>query len=809
MLKKIILEMSLKPFKITTDEYIDGVVKRAFTDWRPLLDKGEEVGIMFYIGDGSEILEYNGDMSTPVEWCQYMGTAIPTANEAAKVVDPRSETMMTRGFLYIPEPPTFTLGTVKRIIASIKRIGKEMTGKRVVVGEMFDPGNEFVRSNFKLNTHPEASRSEYSEQGDMLCCYSRLNGDNIKYAAYPCGIPDGTPFGSFFGKQCAAFFSDMDFDFLWLSNGFGFGIDTWSSTGAVFDGESFHGENLAPAKEKNIEFWRLFREAAPGVEIQTRGTNMSTGIDYASDAVPLKEIYEIMPGLIPPPNSPWASIDGDFGLELVGFMSRVAKIPDNRYQFRYYVHDPWFMNSPWYDRYEGQPHDIYLPLSCARMDEKGQVMSPTDIHIFAIDNCLGEMPEACITEPIPHLLKAIKDMPDAPSPLVWVYPFDEYLTADSDEAIKEMYSGDWFVRGAINNGLPLSTVISTDNLVKALSSDMTAFEASVLFSPVPDAKSEYERAIIDYVKLGGKAIFYGTTDRASDEFLKLVGVSHRESLEGEMALNLTHIDDIAEGNAEKMKHRSLVSAGGATEVLSGDGTEALGYASDRLLGTLNGNVAWVRGVVSSEYKKGQQLLVPDDPCQLFQTENMARYALCKLGTEVSFGKDEAGQRSPVIMCSRSDNAFIFSTYSPDTTVDVRFRFPLGAPILMGYETKLEGGRSTYRFPRAEHRECRVFVEQSEGRISCRECAPVDHIMRRRIELKGLKNATVRFFAEDKYKDGIDVRLNSEYPHIISEKLTAEYVPYAKGGYYELKGVTGSLLFSMHFLPARNFQIIEL
>ena len=809
MLKKVILEMSLKPFRITTDEYIDSVVRRAFTDWRALLDKGEEIGIMFYIGDGSEILEYNGDMSTPVEWCQYMGTAIPTENESAKTVDPNNETMMTRGFLYIPEPPVFTLGTVKRIIASIKRIGKELTGKRVVVGEMFDPGNEFVRSNFKLRTHPEACRSEYSDQGDMLCCYSRLKGDNIKYAAFPDGIPDGTSFGSFFGKQCAAFFADMDFDFLWLSNGFGFGIETWSSTGAVFDGESFHGENLAPAKEKNIEFWRLFREAAPGVEIQTRGTNMSTGIDYASDAVPLKEIYEIMPGLIPPPNSPWASIDGDFGLELVGFMSRVAKIPGERYQFRYYVHDPWFMNSPWYDRYEGQPHDIYLPLSCARMDESGKVMPVTDFHIFAIDNSLGEMPEACVTEPMPHLLRAIKDAPDAPAPLVWVYPFDEYLSCTDDDAIKEIYSGDWFVRGAINNGLPVSTIISTDNLVKVLSSDKSTFEASVLFSPVPEAKGEYERVVLDYVRGGGKAIFYGTTARASEEFLELVGVKHEQEREGEMDITVSHTDEVKKGYSEKIKHRALVCAGGARESLSDKNAKALGYASDRLLGTYKDNVAWVRGVVSSEYRRGQQLLVPDSPDEFFASEIMARYALARLGFEVSFKKENAGQRSPVIMCSRSDNAYIFSTYSPDTTVDVRMKFPLGAPILMGYETKLDKGRSTDRFPRAEHRECRVFVEQKEGILSCRECAPVDHIMRRRIELHGLKNATVRFFAEDKYKDGIDIRLNSEYPHIISEKLTAEYVPYAKGGYYELKGVTGSLLFSMHFLPARNFQIIEL
>ena len=87
-----------------------------------------------------------------------------------------------------------------------------------------------------------------------------------------------------------------------------------------------------------------------------------------------KTIYDGDYGLLPPPNSPWAAITGDFGLELMGHMSRIAGLPKDGenirhpYLFRFYIHDIWWVNSPWYDRYNSQPHDIYLPLSVARLD---------------------------------------------------------------------------------------------------------------------------------------------------------------------------------------------------------------------------------------------------------------------------------------------------------------------------------------------------------------------------------------------------------------------------------------------------------
>ena len=84
--------------------------------------------------------------------------------------------------------------------------------------------------------------------------------------------------------------------------------------------------------------------------------NLTVGTDYASDGVDHKMIYEKNPTLLPPPNSPWAALDGNFGLELAGYMSRAAELPNDSFLFRFYVHDIWWINSPWIDRYEGQPH---------------------------------------------------------------------------------------------------------------------------------------------------------------------------------------------------------------------------------------------------------------------------------------------------------------------------------------------------------------------------------------------------------------------------------------------------------------------
>ena len=65
---------------------------------------------------------------------------------------------------------------------------------------------------------------------------------------------------------------------------------------------------------------------------------------------------------------------------------------------------------------------------------------------------------------------------------------------------------------------------------------------------------------------------------------------------------------------------------------------------------------------------------------------------------------------------------------------------------------LEGGQATYSMPRAWHREARCFVEQTEdGEISCVERYSGHVGIKRRLHLRGLKNATVRFFPSARAK----------------------------------------------------------
>ena len=75
MFKSVTLELSLKPFKKTDTAYIENVCDQIFTQWRPLLKERETVSIMLWTADGSEILDYTGDLGEEFEWCKYAGTA--------------------------------------------------------------------------------------------------------------------------------------------------------------------------------------------------------------------------------------------------------------------------------------------------------------------------------------------------------------------------------------------------------------------------------------------------------------------------------------------------------------------------------------------------------------------------------------------------------------------------------------------------------------------------------------------------------------------------------------------------------------
>ncbi len=650
MFKSITLEVSLKPFKQTDDTYIKQVCEQIFTQWRPLLKDRETISIMLWTSDGSEILDYAGNLDDEFEWCKYVGTANhPDLADG----EPLETSLHERRQLYTENPPKMTYSVLKNIISTLKSVGKKhFPSSKIRVGETFDIGPEFAYSEFKYVRHTEICTGSVLDHCGFVDATAKLNGDTRKYAAYPSGIPDGTLFGTFLGKQSQVFLTDMGFDYLWLSNGLGFSANPWDKTGKIFDGEKYYPEKLEETKKNVFAFWRLFRDECT-FPLETRGTNNSVGIDYASDGVPLYDIYTADLDITPPPNSPWAALNDNFGLEIMGHMTRICELPKNDFMFRYYIHDPWWVNSPWYDRYDGAPSDVYLPMAVSRITPEGKTQSASLFNILSIDNSFGDMPDNCVNEPLPHILKAEKDTPDAPAPFVWVYPMREYTTSSDGDILREMNEGDNFICDAINSGFPLCCVSSTDAFLKQ---DLSIYKNSILVSPAP-MSDDVARKLKEF----GSVIYYGSPEA-------LAGVS-------------------------------------GIKVYTDEGTDKLFTAA------------------------------------------------AKFGYEIKYSCKKGTEKPPTVVVSKSDGALFFNVYNSNTTSDAFFKFPLGAPILIGGETELVDGFSTYRFNRAEHRECRIFVKQKNGVISCREAAPSNTRYTRKIAIKGLKDATLYYFPENNYQNG--------------------------------------------------------
>lgn len=809
----VTLEMSLKPFRDASDGTMQAVCRTLFTQWLALLRETERVSVLLWTADGSEILDYRGSLDDTFEWAKWIGVANP--QHPIDPGNPACNSIHHRPRLYTPTPPEFTYGWLKQLVAVLKGIGADITGRPIRVGATFDPGPEFARSSFKYERHREVCLGNTMGKASMICCYARLKGDDSAYAGYPDGIPDGIPFGEFLGRQTRRFAGDLGFDYLWLSNGFGFGLETWGLRGAVFDGSTFASDRCAEVREKSMIFWQTFRHECPDLPLETRGTNLSTGMDLASDAVPLREIYDSVPGLMPPPNSPWAALNSDFGLELVGWMSHIAQIPGKRFPFRFYTHDPWFLNSPWLDRYQREPHDIYLPLSVSRVAADGTVHVPTALEFLTVDDSYGRMPDQVPNEVIPHILAARTSAPDRPGPLVWVYPFDEYhdMTFGTPNRIDEVFFGDWFMRGAVNNGLPLNTVVSTANIATLLDASPDTFAESVLVSPVPDHATAWADAILSHVAGGGRALLYGPIAYADGRVLSALNLARDSALEGEFELDVDTPGDRFETQpqATRLQHHSLFCGGGMPGVCvdaADPATRLLAVArqgnASRVAALTRacpdwhgGRVAWVRGTVSCDPDKtGGHLLVPLDPASTFPAEVLMRYALTAFGIELLNERVSADVPTPMLCISRHRNAFVFAGFTANTTSTLRLRTPPGAPLFSGLETRLVAGRAQYTMPRAWLRECRAFIDQSrEALVGCRIRRSGLPGVSRRLELTGLHEATVRFFHEPGTAARVEMRLESHVPCLTGELLEHVETHDALGHYLQVDGVSGQIMIS--------------
>lgn len=797
MITDLTLEVSLKPFHDLSKEGISKVCERIFMQWQPLIKDIDHLSVLFWAADGSEILDYKGNLNDTFEWAKYIGVANTGVYDNIPDLPQEKLSIHHSPRLYRKNPPEYRYSDLKMVVGALRDLCAEK-GRKIRVGATFDPGPEFARSSFKYERHQEICLADTLGNGlkSFVCCYSRLNADSTSYAGFPDGIEQGMSFGKFLGRQTKHFCADLGFDFIWLSNGFGFGLETWGVCGSVFNGDSFDGSVCEDIRKKIFHFWSEFRKELPDLPIENRGTNLSTCMDLASDAVPLRDIYKNVPGISAPPNSPWAALNGDFGMELVGWMSHIAELPENTvYPFRFYIHDPWFINSPWLDRYGRKPHDIYLPMAICRIDDHGVVMGPGKINLLSVDNSYGEMPDQVPDEVIPHLKSAIKSAPDAAGPVVWLYPFDEYHDMTfSQKKIDEVFFGDWFMRSAVNSGFQINTVVSADNFEASLKSG--ACKGNVIVTPtaiIENAKA-FE-LLLDFLKNGGKALFYGAVK--DKRLLDLLGLELGESIEGELDVRIG--DDVG-----LIKHNSIYSSGGIDTIQSEKDIEILATASKkekkRIISIIRsiskGKVGWVRGTNSFSILTNGRYPEMLNRDKYFYPETLMRIVLGELGYVVEFDKYSVEQPDPVIVTNYNANALYLSSYVPNMNTSERLRFPEGAPVFIETETIIENSLSVYHFSKAEHLECRVFVEMQNGAVKCKEFCLSTPEVTRRLEIQGLTDATVRFRPEPGYENSTKVLLN----HTCAPFMEGEFLDPVKevefaGIVFTYRNISGKILIS--------------
>lgn len=794
MLKKLELELSLKPFRNAAESEIRRVGKTLFDQYEVLIGKAEKCSLLLWAADGSEMLDYQGDMEAPFEWGKWIGSANHPGGPDTSLPEDR-QPFWKRARLYCDSPYPFTYSDLKRIVAGLKTLFLERYSSELQVGTTFDPGPEFAVSDFKYNRHRECCSGFNCFGGkSFVCCYMHLRGDARKYAAFPDGIPDGTSFGTFLGRQARLYCRDLGFDHIWFSNGFGLGLEPWGACGAVFDGERFDPARCGSVRKTILEFWHDFRKECPEIPVELRGTNHSTAMDLAVDGVPLREIYQT-PRLTAPPNSPSQSLDENYAMEITGFLSHTAELPVNGIiPFRCYLHDPWFLHSAYLHLYGRSFHDMDLPLSLASVGPDGGTRAVNSLNILGTDNARGELPPLPAHEVAVALERRLEPLPDAPGPLVWVYPFDEvHNLAAKGERLEEILAADYLIRGAVDLGFPLNTVVS-------LKSFLTAFPAlsgRILVVPtLATLNLQAMKQLEEFLARGGKILFYGPARGKAIE--RLLGLQAVPGLEGEL-----------EFPGGKCMHHPLYSGGpldraghdphNRIEAFYRRGKEERPALLFRALPEWNGGcAAWVRGTNSFTMDKHCYQPTPLDAAHWQFPEKLFLKALEEFHWNFHFENSISGMPPPLQTLRFHRNALYLASYGRTTTGKQWFKFPCGAPLFTGTDTVMVGGSTGYNLVRTANWECRIFLYGgTDGPLFCREVGENYTDVHRRFLIGELNHAQVVFRPEKEFAGKVHFGTDAAFGYPLN--CPPAYTPLleedAFGPFYRLENISGQLLIS--------------
>ena len=779
------LEFGPKSLFAKDDDHLYSYFAELFRSYRQLLKHCDAVSLLFWLGDGTDILRYDGNPDTSIAWARWQGFAHPMDNPPRPPV------------LYADNTIEFTYGDVRRIVAAARHSCADVLGKALLFILPFDPGSEFTEAPFRYELHPEILY--HAADGATVRCIDaigRFHADFARYAAYPEGIPEGTPFGEFLGRQARAYFAYTGADAFWFSNSFGFGRSPYASggTGQFFDGERFMPEGNRTVRDAVLSFWRDFRRECPDLPILCRGTDFTVGMNLVNHASAFRALYDGNRfGIIPPPNTPWPALNRNHGLAIAGFLTQNAPFPDKCLPLRFYATDQWFCNNPWVDRWDRSPHDIYLTASLCKFAPDGGLCAFDSVHVMGVDGSWGEMPSEIADEVIPHLKRAAALRPDAPPPIIWVYPFDEYdMLVFGDRPTPDIpFGGDLSIIGALNHAFPLSGIVTTANLAAALHAAGSSLSGRILVTPAPVPDSEIEGLLLRHLADGGGILCYGTLRHASATWLSALGLAaDAVPLDGEFSV----AGDVARAPSRRLLHDAVIGQGGLVETAAGATILAEAVAPSRqrrVLAAVNGRAAWTRGGSGADRKRLRDRdVAARDEREWFAPERLFDVALGALGWFIRMEHGLALE-SIEFLVSRNRGGFVFSGHSFDDDAALLVRAPWGAPVPLARRVRIVDGATRIPVHTWFHDEVRIFARQREGVVGCRSQPVVAKELHRRWLVEGLDHADVRFYADPCRRPVFYRTASNEYGDA-REPIRPELVIDGTGTWFELSDYSGPL-----------------
>ncbi|MPN05712.1 hypothetical protein SDC9_152965 [bioreactor metagenome] len=210
--------------------------------------------------------------------------------------------------------------------------------------------------------------------------------------------------------------------------------------------------------------------------------------------------------------------------------------------------------------------------------------------------------------------------------------------------LPKIFLGDWYIRSAINRGLPLNTVIDANILTQLFDENaVSQFSESTLLIPVLKYEPSFFRQILSYAESGGRVLLYGSVDCCPQFFLDALGLTMTTPITGncQIATNLPmdfysnqqipsllrHCQDFSDGGIDTIANRPeevLITANQESEERT--------YAICTRIG--NGTLAWIRASNSFESPIQTQLPIDLDHVNIFVLQ--FSYGRCFLCSELIF-----------------------------------------------------------------------------------------------------------------------------------------------------------------------------